>query len=121
MWVTAAAVIQALREQSGMSTPIRAPLWITHSGSANHLLSEQIDQQQGCIAFRALTAQANGASKQTAVWAAALADEAFTAAGALVDSPRHHRAATLKVLAEPLQVGQAGLMTQAESALLMGA
>ena len=33
-----AAVIQALREQSGMSTPIRAALWI--SGCWDHLLSE---------------------------------------------------------------------------------
>jgi len=68
-----------------------------------------------------VTAQPNGASEKTAVWAAALADEAFTAAGALVDSARHHRAATLELLAEALQVGQAGLMTQAEGALLMGA
>jgi hypothetical protein len=52
---------------------------VDNSGSANHLLSQQIDQQQGCIALRAMTAQANGASKETAVWAAALADEAFTA------------------------------------------
>jgi hypothetical protein len=49
-----AAVIQALREQSGMSMPIRAPLWI--SVGRNHLLSEQIDQQQGCVAFRAVAA-----------------------------------------------------------------
>jgi hypothetical protein len=115
-----AAVIQALREQSGMSTP-NSRAAVDNSGSANHLLSEQIDQQQGCIAFRAVTAQANGASKETAVRAAALADEAFTAAGAFVDSPRRHRAATLEFLAEALQVGQAGLMTQAEGALLMGA
>ena len=90
------------------------------SASPDHLLSEQIDQQQGCIAFRAVTAQANGASKETAVWAATLADEAFTAAGALVDSPRHHRSATLELLAKALQIGQAGLMTQAESLVLMG-
>jgi hypothetical protein len=68
-----------------------------------------------------VTAQTNGASKESAVWAAALADEAFTAAGALVDSPRHHGAAALELLAQALQIGQAGLMTQTESALLMGA
>src|SRR5437879_12009657 len=77
-----AAVIQALREQSAMSTPIRATLWI--SGCADHLLPEQIDQQQGCVAFRAVTAQADGAAKQLAIGAAALADEPFTAARALV-------------------------------------
>ena len=92
-----------------------------NSASPDHLLSEQIDQQQGRIAFWAVTAQSDGARKETAVWAAALADEAFTAAGALVDSPRHHRTAALELLAKALQIGQAGLMTQAEGALLMGA
>ena len=90
------------------------------SASPDHLLSEQIDQQQGRVAFRAVTAQTKGARKEAAVRAAALADEAFTAAGALVDSPRHHRAAALELLAEALQIGQAGLMTQAESLVLMG-
>jgi hypothetical protein len=65
----------------------------------NHLLSKQIDQQQGCVAFGALTAQADGPIKEMAIWAAALADEAFAAARALVDGLRRHRAATLEVLA----------------------
>src|SRR5437764_13125378 len=91
-----AAVIQALREQSVMSMPIRASLWI--SAGRNHLLSEEIDQQQGCVAFRAVTAQPDGAGKETAVWAAALADEAFTATRALVDRLRHDRPATLAFL-----------------------
>jgi hypothetical protein len=65
----------------------------------NHLLSEQIDQQQGCVAFRAVTAQTDGAGEQATLRAAALADEAFTAALALVDGLRHHRAAPLEVLA----------------------
>ena len=103
-----------------MSTPDSRGA-VDNSMRRNHLLSEQIDQQQGCVALRAVTAQADGASKETAVWAAALADEAFTAIGALVDSLRHHRAAALEVLAHALQVGQAGLITQAEGALLMGA
>ena len=90
-WVTAQRLSKLCASRAACPRPIRAPLWIT-SGSANHLLSEQIDQQQGCIAFRAVTAQANGASKEAAVWAAALADEALTAAGALVDSARHHGA-----------------------------
>src|SRR5207248_1108174 len=67
-----AGVVQAVREQSGMSTPIRAALWI--SGCVDHLLSEQIDQQQGYLAFRAVTAQADGVAKEIAVWAASLAD-----------------------------------------------
>src|SRR6266536_735975 len=78
-----AAVIQALREQSVMSMPIRAPLWI--SAGRNHLLSEEIDQQQGCVAFRAVTAQADGAAEQIALRAAPLADEALTTALAFVD------------------------------------
>ena len=41
-------------DQSSMSTPIRAALWI--SGSADHLLSEQIHQQEGSFAYRAVTA-----------------------------------------------------------------
>jgi hypothetical protein len=113
-----AAVIQALREQSGMSTPIRAALWI--SGCAGHLLSEQIDQQQGCVAVRAVTTQADGAAKQIAMWAVSFADEAFTAARAFVDGLRHHCVATLELLTEALQIGQAGLVTQAERTLLMG-
>jgi len=114
-----AAVIQALREQSGMSTPIRAALWISAGG--DHPLSQQIDQQQGCVAFRAVTAQANGAAKEIALRAAALADKPLSAARALVHRLRHHRAATLELLTQALQVGQAGLMTQAEGALLVSA
>ena len=87
----------------------------------NHLLSEEIDQQEWRIAFGAVAAQPDGPAKEMALRATPLADEAFTAAGALVDRPRHHRAAALELLAKALQIGQAGLMTQAEGALLMGA
>jgi hypothetical protein len=80
-----------------MSTPSRAALWI--SGCVDHLLSEQIDQQQGCVAVRAVTAQADGAAKEIAVGAASLADEAFTATRAFVNGVRHHHAAPLEVLA----------------------
>ena len=100
-------VVQALREQSGMSTPDSRGA-VDNSGSANHLLSEQIDQQQGCIAVRAVTAQADGASEQMAVRTATLADEAFTAAAAFVDGPRHDRAAALEVLAKACRSGAAG-------------
>jgi hypothetical protein len=65
-----------------------------------------------------VTAQADGACKQLALWAAALGDEALSAARALVDGVHHHRAATLELLAQTLQVGLAAVMTQAERALL---
>ena len=90
-------VIQAVREQSVMSTPDSRGA--VDSGSADHLLSEQIGQQQGCIAFRAVTAQADGAAEQIAGWAATLADERFAATLAFVDGLRHYRATTLEVLA----------------------
>jgi len=93
---------------------------VDNSASPDHLLSEQIDQQQRRVAFRAVATQANGAGKEMALWAAALADEALAAAGTLVDSPRYHRAPTLELLSEALQVWWAGLMTQAEGLLLVG-
>ena len=65
-------VIQALREQSGMSTPDSRGA--VDSGCADHLLSEQIDQHQGCVALRAVTAQSDGTIKEMAIWAGALAD-----------------------------------------------
>jgi hypothetical protein len=80
-----------------MSTPDSRGA-VDNSVRRNHLLSEQINQQQGCVAIRALTAQADGAAEQIAVWAATLADEAFAAAWALVDGLRHHRTAALEVL-----------------------
>jgi hypothetical protein len=72
---------------------------VDNSVRRNHLLSEQIDQQHGCVALRALTAQADGTAEQIAVWAATLANEVFTTVRAFVDGLRHHRAATLEVLA----------------------
>jgi len=102
-----------------MSTPIRAPLWKT-SASSDHLLSEQIDQQQGCVALRAVAAQTHDTAKELAVWAATLTEVAFTATGALVQGVRHHGATSLELLAEVLQVGRASLVTQAEGLLLVG-
>ena len=90
------------------------------SASADHLLSEQIDQQQGCLALRAVTAQTHGTAKELAVWAAALTEVAFTATRALVQGVRHHGAPTLELLSEALQIGRAALMTQAEGLLLVG-
>jgi hypothetical protein len=103
-----------------MSTPDSRGA-VDNSVRCNHLLSEQIDQQQGCVAFGAVTAQADGAAKQMAIWAATLADEAFAATLAFVDGLRRYRATTLEVLAQAPQIGQAGLVTKAERELLVGA
>ena len=102
-----------------MSTPTFAALWI--SGCADHLLSEQIDQQQGCVAFRAVTTQAESPGKQIARRAAPLADQSFQATRALVDRLCDHRAALAELLAKALQVGPAGLVVaEAERPLLVG-
>ena len=74
MWVTAQR-LSKLCEQSGMSMPIRAPLWI--SAGDDHLLSEEISDQEWYLAFRAVTAQTDGTAKEIALRAATLADEAF--------------------------------------------
>jgi hypothetical protein len=87
----------------------------------DHLLSEQIQEHHGRVAFGALAAQTDGAAKEIAVRAAPLADEAFTTTGALVDRVREDRAPLLELLTEALQVRQARLVTQAERTLLMGA
>ena len=71
-----------------MSTPDSRGA-VDNSVRCNHLLSEQIDQQHGCVAFRAMTAQANGAAEQIAIWAATLADTALPATRALVHGLRH--------------------------------
>ena len=65
----------------------------------NHLLSEEIDQQEWRIAFGVVAAQPDGAAKEMALWATPLADATFTATRAFVHGLRHHRAATLEVLA----------------------
>lgn len=53
-----------------------------------------------------MATQANGTGKEVATRAAALADEALTAARALVDGPRCHGPSALELLAQALQVGQ---------------
>ncbi len=103
-----------------MSTPIRAPA-VDNSVRRNHLLSEKIDQQEWRIAFGAVAAQPDRPAKEVAVRATPLADETFTAAGALIHRVRNDRAPLLEFLAQPLQVGRTRLTPQAERALLMGA
>jgi hypothetical protein len=94
---------------------------VDNSASGHHLLSEEIDQEQRRVAFGAMTTQADSTAKQVAVGAAALADELIAATGAFVHGVRDHHSASLELLAELLQIGRAGSMPQAESALLMGA
>jgi len=100
-----------------MSTPIRAPLWI--SGCGGHLLSKQIDEQHWCLALRAVTAQANGSAEQVALRTTTLADEALGTTRALVDRLRHQRAAPLQLLAQTVEI-HVGVLAEAEGALLVG-
>jgi hypothetical protein len=68
----------------------------------DHLLSEQIDQEQRGVAFWAVAAQADGAAKKATVWTTPLADETLAAARALVHRLGHHRAATLQLHTQAL-------------------
>jgi hypothetical protein len=65
--------------------------------SGNHLLSEEIDQQQWRVALGALATQADGTRKEAALGATTLADETLTAIGAFVNGLRHDRSATLEL------------------------
>ena len=65
----------------------------------NHLLSEEIDQQEWRITFGAVAAQPDGPAKEMALRAAPLANETFTAAGALINRVRDDRAPLLEFLA----------------------
>jgi hypothetical protein len=87
----------------------------------DHLLSKQIDHEQWGVAFWAVTAQAHGTAKELALWAATLANTAFTPPRALVHHPCHHRTATLEFLAKRLKIWRVGLTPQPERPLLMGA
>lgn len=91
------------------------------SVSDHHLLSEEIDQQQRRVAFRAVSTQADRTAKEVAVGASALTDQPFAATRAFVHGVRDHHAVPLEFLAELLQIGRAGAMPQAEGTLLMGA
>jgi hypothetical protein len=65
----------------------------------NHLLPDEIDQQEWGIAFGAVAAQPDGPAKELALRATPLADETFTAAGALINRVRDDRALLLEFLA----------------------
>jgi hypothetical protein len=51
----------------------------------DHVLVEQVVESDGLVAVRALAADADAACEDGAAWAALLAEEAFLAAGTLVD------------------------------------
>ena len=80
-----------------MSIPIRPTLMDSSGG--NHPLSEQVFNENGRVALRAQAAQTDRTSKQVAVAAASLAEEALTAPAALVDRVGHQRFAELENLA----------------------
>jgi hypothetical protein len=52
-----------------------------------HLLSEQVGQQDRLVAVGAGTARSEAAAEAVAVWAALEADEALLTLGTLVDGP----------------------------------
>jgi hypothetical protein len=75
---------------------------VDNSVSCHHLLSDEVDQQEWRVALGAVAAQADGASKELAFGATALADEAFTAAKAFVHGLRRDRSATLELCSQLL-------------------
>src|SRR5206468_8256642 len=90
------------------------------SGCGQHLLSEEIGEQDGLIALRAVAAQPDRAAKQSAVRAATLADVALATVTALVDSVRHQGPATLEVVAKigEVHTRRGRSMAKTKSALL---
>lgn len=117
MWVSPQAYPSCARAQRHVHADSRAA--VDNSVSANHLLSEQIDQQNGCVAFWAVTAQVDGSVEQVAVRAATLADVALGATRALIDRVSRQCAAALQLLAHTLKI-HVGVLAEAEGALLMG-
>jgi hypothetical protein len=84
---------------------------VDKSARCNHLLSEEIDQQEWRVALGAVTSETNGPCKDLAFGAPALADGAFTADGAFVYGPRHYCSATLELVPKLVQVGRGLLVT----------
>jgi hypothetical protein len=89
-------VVQALREQSGISTPIRATLWLR---PGEHPLSEQVVDENGAVAIWTRSARSQGSAEQVAGFAAADADEPLAALAALIDRVIDECLAALKCLA----------------------
>jgi len=83
------------------------------SSGGNHPLSEQVLKEHRGVALRAQPAKTYGTSKQVAVVAAALAEEALTAPAALIDRVRNQRFATLERLAHTGQIERGVVLDRA--------
>ena len=90
-------VVQALREQSGISTPIRATLWI--HALVNTPSPSSSSTRTGPVAIWTRPAWSQGSAKQIARFAAADANEPVAALAALVDRVIDECFAALKCLA----------------------
>jgi hypothetical protein len=90
-------VFQVLREQT--SCPRRLARCCGSRGR-NHLLSEQVGNENGGVALWAHAAQADRASELVAVAAASLAEEALTAPAARVGHQRFAALESLRTLVE---------------------
>ena len=114
--------MQARRELSvHVHAHVASRAAVDKSASPNHLLSEQIDKQHRGVALWAVPTQTHGAAEKLAFWTAPLADKTLAATRALIDRVRDDGAPLLELLSEALQVGQAGVVAEAKSALLMRA
>ncbi len=82
------------------------------------LEAEQVGQEDRLVAVRAGTTQAEGPAEEPAVGAAAFADQALTAAWALVDGVGDQRPALLELPTQHPEIGGLGVMAEAVGALL---
>ena len=117
MWETR-RVFQALREQSGMSTPLHTALWMIGRWLPP---VQQIGQQDGIVTGRAPTAHAQCSAEQLARGAAALANKPLLATRALVDGVRRQDPLALELLADHrLSRDDRLLLAHPKSALFAG-
>src|SRR6266851_5028261 len=91
------------------------------SSGGNHPLSEQVLKEHRGVALRARAAHTERTSKQVAIAAASLAEEALAAPATLVDRVRDQRFATLESRAHTAQIDRGSLMTESITALLASA
>jgi hypothetical protein len=94
-----AAVIQALREQSGMSTP-HARSVVDSLGADRVLSFQKIGEQDRLVAFWTVTAQSYRPAEEVAIRTAALADKTLLTVWTLVDDVARQLALTLQLAAE---------------------
>ena len=116
--VNAEGVFQALREQSGMSTPIRATLWIQAVAITP---SPSRSSRRTGVSQSGHDPLMPSAAKQVAVFTTMLADKSLTATWTLVHRVSHQRFAALECLAHTRQIGCRHVMTESITALLASA